>query len=144
MAEYTVPQAAVAVGRNRSSVLRAIRSGRLSAVRDEATGDWRIDPAELHRLYPPRPKMRAPDASVGEAPSRTDDAAAEIVELRAHLADAIRVRDETIEDLRRRLDTATQQLGEALQQVRLLTDQRAAPLIAPPPTRRWWPWGRRA
>ena len=44
------------------------------------------------------------------------------------------------EDLRRRLDTATSQLGEALQQVRLLTDQRQA---APAPIRRWWTWGQR-
>jgi hypothetical protein len=38
-----------------------------------------------------------------------------------------------------RLDTATEQLGEALQQVRLLTDQRAASTSV----RRWWTWGRR-
>jgi hypothetical protein len=49
-------------------------------------------------------------------------------------------KDAVIDDLRRRLDTATAQLGEALQQVRLLTDQRPAP---PPPARRsWWPWRR--
>jgi hypothetical protein len=41
---------------------------------------------------------------------------------------------ETIADLRRRLDTATAQLGEALAQVRLLTDQRSVPV------RRWWRW----
>jgi hypothetical protein len=47
---------------------------------------------------------------------------------------------ETIEDLRRRLDISTQQLGEALQQVRVLTDQRAAP---PALARRsFWPWRR--
>ena len=41
-------------------------------------------------------------------------------------------RTDTIEDLRRRLDTATAQLGEALQQVRLLTDQRTVPAILAP------------
>jgi hypothetical protein len=47
---------------------------------------------------------------------------------------------DTVEDLRRRLDISTEQLGEALQQVRLLTDQRTA---APAPARRsWWRWGR--
>ena len=48
----------------------------------------------------------------------------------------------TIADLRHRLDTATEQLGEALQQVRLLTDQRATPLA--PPRRSWLRWRRRA
>jgi hypothetical protein len=135
MADYSVPQAAAAVGRNRSSILRAIKSGRLTAARDDATGAWRIDASELHRLFP---TVRASDAVGGDAPSRTLDASAELAELRVHHADAIRVRDDTIADLRRRLDTATQQLGEALQQVRLLTDQRTA---APAPARRsWWPW----
>jgi hypothetical protein len=47
---------------------------------------------------------------------------------------------DTVSDLRRRLDIATQQLGEALTQVRMLTDQRTAP---PAPHRRsWWPWSR--
>jgi hypothetical protein len=35
-------------------------------------------------------------------------------------------KDAVIDDLRQRLDTATAQLGEALTQVQLLTDQRAA------------------
>jgi hypothetical protein len=36
-------------------------------------------------------------------------------------------------DIDRRLDVATAQLGEALSQVRALTDQR-------PARRRWWRW----
>src|SRR4051794_22183434 len=80
--------------------------------------------------------VRASDAVGGNAPSRTLDAPADLAELRAHHADAIRVRDETIADLRRRLDIATGQLGEALMQVRLLTDQRTAP------RRTWWRWRR--
>ena len=49
--------------------------------------------------------------------------------------DAIRFRDETLTDLRHRFDIATQQLGEALQQVRVLTDQRS-----PPAKVSWWWW----
>jgi hypothetical protein len=46
----------------------------------------------------------------------------------------------TLEIACRRLDVATEQLGEALSQVRGLTDQRS--LAPPPPPRRWWPWWR--
>ena len=144
-----MPQAAAAVGRNRSSLLRAIKSGRLSAVRDDATGDWRIEPGELHRLYPPRSEAHASDASGCDAPSRSPNAAVEIADLRArlHAAEAaVQVHAETIYDLRARLDVAAQHLGEALQQVRLLTDQRTAPAapVAPPPARRsWWRWSKR-
>ena len=49
---YSLAQAAVAAGRTRSTIVRAIQAGRLSAVRDEASGAWVIEPAELHRLYP--------------------------------------------------------------------------------------------
>ena len=74
-----------------------------------------------------------------ERAERADQAAGV---LRAKLA-AARYAGEIVRaevgDLRCRLDTATQQLGEALQQVRLLTDQRSAPA-----RRSWLPWRRRA
>src|SRR5688572_2876789 len=102
MPGYTVAQAAAAIGRNRSSVLRAIKAGKISAVRDEASGDWRIEPAELHRLYPVEPMpgdaaSRSGDAQ-GDALSRGDGAQVEIRELRARLAD----KDAVIEDMRHR------------------------------------------
>ena len=49
---YTIATAAAAVGRNKSAILRAINAGKFSAAQDE-TGEWQIDPAELHRVYPP-------------------------------------------------------------------------------------------
>ena len=77
---YTLAQAAAAVGRNRSSVLRAIKAGRISAVRDEATAEWRIEPAELHRLYPVADAQGAPQH---DAQVRNSGAQVEIRELRA-------------------------------------------------------------
>ena len=49
---YTIATAAAAVGRNKTAILRAIEAGKVSAAKDE-NGDWQIDPAELHRIYPP-------------------------------------------------------------------------------------------
>lgn len=49
---YTVATAAAAVGRNKNAILRAIETGKISGVKDE-NGGWQIDPAELHRIYPP-------------------------------------------------------------------------------------------
>lgn len=51
---YTLSEAATAAGRNKSTVLRAIRKGRISAERRE-DGTYRIDPAELHRVFAPAP-----------------------------------------------------------------------------------------
>ena len=49
---YTIATAAAAVGRNKTAILRAIKAGKISVAKDE-NGEWQIDPAELHRIYPP-------------------------------------------------------------------------------------------
>ena len=49
---YTIATAAAAVGRNKTAILRAIKAGKILAAKDE-NGEWQIDPADLHRIYPP-------------------------------------------------------------------------------------------
>jgi hypothetical protein len=51
---YTLGQAAKATGRQKSTILESIRKGRISALKDDF-GRYQIDPAELHRVYPPNP-----------------------------------------------------------------------------------------
>ena len=48
---YTLGDAARATGLNKSTILRAIRSGKVSGTKD-AHGQWCIEPCELHRVYP--------------------------------------------------------------------------------------------
>src|SRR5262249_35075481 len=58
---YNLATAALATGVNKSTILRAIKAGRLSATRDE-TG-WTIEVAELHRvlrLCQPQPPSNRP------------------------------------------------------------------------------------
>jgi hypothetical protein len=47
-----IATADAAVGRNKNAILRAINTGKFSVTKDE-NGEWQIDPAELHRIYPP-------------------------------------------------------------------------------------------
>ena len=49
---YTIATAAAAVGRNKNAILRAINAGKIAVTMDE-NGAWQINPAELHRIYPP-------------------------------------------------------------------------------------------
>ncbi len=49
---YTLSSAAKATSKSKSTISDAINSGRLSASKNES-GEWQIDPAELHRVYPP-------------------------------------------------------------------------------------------
>ena len=145
MQPYTLTGASEAAGRSKSTVLRAIQKGRLSATRTD-DGGWAIDPSELARVYP----WTAPSIARSNAPglplSNGDatNATAALHELRIRLEAAeTRIADkdaqladarEQINDLRRRLDRADERLTA------LLTDQRAAPPASP--RRSWWRWER--
>jgi hypothetical protein len=54
MTSFSLRQAAQEAGTSKSTVLRAIQSGRLSATRTD-DGGYSIDPAELFRVYPSKP-----------------------------------------------------------------------------------------
>lgn len=49
---YNLATAAEAAGLNKTTIWRAIKTGKISANRS-ALGGWEIEPAELHRVYPP-------------------------------------------------------------------------------------------
>ena len=54
--------AAAACGVNKSTILRAIKNGKISATKDEH-GQWQIQPVELHRTYPPRTEAGTPECN---------------------------------------------------------------------------------
>src|SRR5678816_3988432 len=54
---YTLTEAATATGLSRSTIFRAIKSGRISATRID--GNFSIEPAELHRVFPPASEKHA-------------------------------------------------------------------------------------
>src|SRR5947209_18963422 len=49
---YTLTEDAQATGKVRSTIFKACKTGKISYVTDEHA-EIRIDPAELHRVYPP-------------------------------------------------------------------------------------------
>ena len=132
--DFSLTQAANEAGVHRSTVLRKIKAGKLSAQKDE-DGEWRIDPAEFYRVYP---KRSAPPPDAGNSAHTLQSNAAqqsaiaetgETLALIRQMIDAahtaktqeIRRLEETIEDLRNRLDKASAQ-NRALTQ--MITDGR--------------------
>ena len=78
---YTLGQAAKATGKSKSTLSRAIRKGKISAEHD-AHGQFAIDPAELHRVYPAAEQGNGREANdVGNhaTPSNSATQRAEIV-----------------------------------------------------------------
>ena len=88
---YSLVTGAAATGVNRSTILRAIRAGKLSAERD-GSGAWAIQPAELHRLFPALPQLPAVaepvqnpghDAQIALLRTMVEEMRATITDLRA-------------------------------------------------------------
>jgi hypothetical protein len=132
MATIGLSEAARLTGKPRSTIHRAMASGRLSYTLS-ADGARLIDPAELERVWPAGPQRNtsASDAWDNSQHAAHRPASGEIRELRARLVD----KDAVIDDLRRRLDVADE---ERRRLTAILADQRTAP-----PKVSWWWWPRR-
>lgn len=121
---YSLGQAARAAGRSKTTINRAIKSGKLSASRRE-DGSYEVDPAELTRAYP-----GTGNGAVQMVQSVTvEEVSPSWVQLRGE-RDRYRalaeVHEETIRDLRARLDS------EAEERRRLIA------LLTAPERRSWW------
>ena len=99
---YTLGMAARATGFSKSTIYRAIKAGRVSAGRTD-TGDWAIDPAELHRVFPPIEMDEYPSSNgseIGERASRNARAEGELASA-ALVTELLR---QQLEDIRRDRD----------------------------------------
>ena len=105
-------QAAKETGMDKSTLSRAIKSGKLSATRQE-NGGYAIDPAELFRVFAPaskdteQPVLARDTALDGWSENQALRMHLETATLRVHLDAAtlrMREKDEEIRDLRHRLD----------------------------------------
>jgi hypothetical protein len=123
--------AAKAAGVSKSTILRAIKAHRISAAKTE-TGDWQIDPAEPHRVFPPACAAdRAGNGSVERGATAAEQAATAVLEAQ------ITGLRETAELLRAQLDDVRADRDAWRDQA-----QAGQRLLAPParPPRRvpWW------
>lgn len=110
---FSISRAAKETGLSKSTISRAVKSGRISAQKQD-DGSFLIDPAELFRVYPRavaqlpfdarHDALRNPD----EQPATTASNDLEILKVRLEMTEAMLTREqETVADLRKRLDAAT-------------------------------------
>ena len=127
---YPLGQAAKAVGMSKTSILRSVKAGRISAGRDEF-GQWAIEPCELHRVYPPLTDDTGTGNDTGERAVTGGETVLAEANARATLAEA------RLSDFRSMLDDIREQRDRWQQQAERLaalaiTDQRQAPAAAQP------------
>ena len=122
---YTLGTAAKATGKAKSTILRAVKSGTISAHKAD-DGSYEIDPSELHRVFP---LTVAQPAQSNDTQPHEEHHTTLRLKLETLEAERQRERDQmraTIDDLRTRLDRAE--------------DHVTGILAAPLKPRRWWPW----
>lgn len=122
---YTLGTAAKATGKAKSTILRAIKSGTISASRSH-DGSYEIEPSELHRVFPPNTSQQ--ESSNDTQPPEEHAAT---LRFRLEIIEAERQRERsqmqaTIDDLRARLDRAE--------------DRVTALLSSPAKRKAWWTW----
>jgi len=138
----TLGEAARQSGVSKSRISRAIRDGKLSAVRSADTGSYRIEQSELQRYLDATQVVRATaeTVAVGTAPVAVGESAT---------APDTGALEAQIEGLRRVADLLQRQLDDALAQRdkwEAAFQQHARPPALPQPAtplRRWW-WRRSA
>lgn len=113
--QYSANQAAELTGKNVATITRAIKSGKISAIKDQS-GAWKIDGAELSRVFPLRAQsLQTPDmqngANLTQTSNKLEDNALreELATLRERVKADSRLLEERanhIGDLQKRLDRA--------------------------------------
>jgi hypothetical protein len=144
---YSARQLAMILGVQPSTVSRDIRKGRLSAARDER-GGYLIEASEIVRAYGDRVTVdvagnvaatgRTQRDATGDATGATPPATDATAVLAARLEAAERLlaeREQTIEDLRRRLDNEAEERRKLTAR---LTDQRETTAPLAPVARPFW------
>ncbi len=123
------PREAVKVYKvSRATLMKALSDGTVSAEKTDA-GHWRIDTAELMRMYQPRASQKAVIRTTPEQVSRDEpdqktdvdqDVSARLARAEAELV----AEREKVQMLQRHLDDM----------------RRMLPATESRPRRRWWPW----
>ena len=116
---YTLGQAAKATGKSKSTLQVAIKKGRISATQDES-GQYQIDPSELHRVYPPiSPTDRTTEPlSEQDKTHANAEKIAEITGLKARLE----VMEQLVSELRGDKEKAERREAEAIRREDTLRD----------------------
>lgn len=132
--KYTLSQAAEATGKNKATIQRAIKSGKITASKN-SSGAYEIDPSELHRVFDATTQrasqhQNATKRNTNVTGEKTPDNSSlqRIAELEKELAVAEERKNglegqmhhlsETVDDLRKRLDQSEGRVTA------LLSDQR--------------------
>jgi excisionase family DNA binding protein len=135
MAGLSLKEAAEQVGVSKSTIWRAINSGRLSAPRDD-DGNFHIQPSELFRAYPPKGENDGAPTRSGHGSADRDASSPDATELRvrnAALEAQLAGMKDMVEELRRARDQWQAQAERATLALQKPEPPAVIPMPAPQP-----------
>jgi hypothetical protein len=139
MPELSLREAALRFRVSRATLAKDLANGKVSGQRD-AAGNWRLDAAELARVYQPRSGLGRIDPAQSRPQSRhvrPAQSSGSGTSLGHEIGGA--------DDISIRLARAEAELAAEREKVALLERhlddvRRLLPSPQKPPGRRWWPW----
>ena len=136
--KYTLSEAAKATGKNKATIQRAIKSGKISASKNE-NGTYEIDPSELHRVYEAITQRVAQHKNATErntSKSNKNDSLERIINLEKELA-VLNAEKRGLEEQKEQLQDTVEDLRKRLDQ----SENRVTALLSGPeqkPKKRFW------
>ena len=115
-------QASKEAGKTKKTILDAIKSGRLSATKNDK-GHWSIDPAELDRVYP-KTSANPPKETNAIPPIENHENRIKIAELEAEVKALRREVERTDMERERERENLSQHIEDMRTAMARLTDQR--------------------
>ncbi len=98
--KFTLKQAADAVGKDRSTLLRAIKNGRMSASINDL-GNYEVDAAELYRVFDAAARINANASNVDALPVQVDALQQQVQMQREFISTLEKLLDEANSEKRR-------------------------------------------
>lgn len=146
--QYTAGQAAGATGKNIATITRAIKSGKISAQKD-ASGAWKIDASELHRVFPLRTQDLRKTTMQSDARPTQEQSISQITALEQELTtlrERVAAQSELLEERAGQISDLKEDRDKWRQQAtNLLADMNFEKInpIRSVQRRSWWHLGRR-
>lgn len=115
---YTLGEAAKATGKSKATISKALKSGKISGSKGD-DGAYRIDAAELHRVYPPTVESEREETPKETAVNGHQNALVKELEARLEAArERLADKEQVIADLREDRDKWRQQATALLEDKR--------------------------
>jgi hypothetical protein len=137
LSSLSAKEAAEQVGLTKQGLIKAIRQGKISAVKDH-NGEWQIEPVELFRVYSPVDAVRGggndhqpSETGIQRVPQEEPGQLANLQREMTLLRELVATKNEVIFDLRRRLD-------DEFDERQKLTALLSASLVQPAAPKGFW------